>query len=211
MFGQIGLLYLIKNYKFKTILDIGSGQGTHANILRACKKKVTEIDLGKSYYSTKRIKNNFIHKDYLNIKFNKKFDAIWACHVLEHQPNPNLFLKKIHKDLKNNGILVITVPPLKDYIVGGHLSLWNAGLLLYNLILAGFDCKNASIKKYDYNITVIVQKKSIKLPKLSYDYKDVEKLIDYFPTKLRNMSNKINNGLLLEGFNGNIKQLNWKE
>ena len=211
MFGEIGLTYLIKNYKFKTILDIGSGAGKHSKILRACGKKVTELDLGKSYYSNNRKEKNFICGNYLNIKFNKSFDAIWACHVLEHQLNPNLFLKKINKDLKKDGILAITIPPLKDYIVGGHVSLWNAGLVLYHLILAGFNCKNVNIRKYGYNITIILKKEKIKLPKLVYDYGDVEKLLSYFPKDLGIKFGKINNKLILEGFNGNIEKLNWKE
>ena len=209
MFGKIALDYLISNYKFKTILDIGSGEGEHSKILRASGKEVTELDLGGSYYSKQRKDTNFISSDYLSTEFNKPFEAIWACHVLEHQLNPNLFLKKINKDLKEAGVLAITVPPLKDYIVGGHITLWNAGILLYQLILAGFNCREASIRKYGYNISVILNKKKVVLPTLSYDYGDVEKLLDYFPKELRVKEG--NGRFKLEGFDGNITILNWKK
>lgn len=202
MFGKEGIEYLLKNYQFDTVLDIGSGSGEHSDIFRLNGKEVTEIDFGKSIYAKNRISSNFIPVNYLNIDFKHKFDCIWACHVLEHQLNINIFLRKINKDLKENGILAITVPPLKDNIVGGHISLWNAGLLLYNLVLAGIDCKNASIKKYGYNITIILEKHCIVLPDLTYDYGDINKLSKYFPKSL---------GYKLEGFNGNITELNWRE
>ena len=122
----------------------------------------------------------------------------WASHVLEHQANPNLFLKKIHSNLKENGILAITVPPLKHEIVGGHLTLWNAGLLLYQLVLAGFNCSDASILTYGYNISIIIRKRSISdFPELSFDKGDIKKLSNYFPVGFE------------EPFNGNIRRLNW--
>lgn len=193
------LQYFLNNYKFNTVLDIGSGEGKHSDILRMKGKDVTSIDFGKSIYFEKRAENHTcIFGDYYTYDFNKQFDAIWASHVLEHQPNPNLFLKKIHKDLKENGVLAITVPPLKHEIVGGHVSLWNAGLLLYQLVLAGFNCREVSIKSYSYNISVVLRKKSIEnYPELSYDSGDILKLKEYFPDGFG------------EPFDGNIKELNW--
>ena len=66
-------------------------------------------------------------------------------------------------DLKDKVLLAITVPPLKHSIVGGHINLYNAGILLYNLILAEFNCRDARIKQYGYNITIILEKEIIKL------------------------------------------------
>ena len=204
MFGQEALYYLIRNYKFQTVLDVAAAAGEHAKIFRDYGKNVTELDFGKSYYCRKRKNGNFIQGDYLDIHFAKSFDVVWLCHVLEHQLNPNFFLKKVNQDLKEGGVLAITVPPLKDSIVGGHVTLWNAGLLLYQLVLANFDCREASIKKYDYNISVILRKKKIELPILTQDCGDVNLLSKFFPKGLKT-DNK------LEGFNGNIKELNWSE
>lgn len=193
MRGKLALDYLIENYDFNTILDIGSGKGEQTKVFERASKEVTRIDRRITYP-----KKNYIRGDYLDIKFNH-FDAIWACHVLEHQYNPNLFLKKINRDLKENGVLAITVPPLNHPIVCGHVSLWNAGLLLYNLILAGFDCKNARIKQYGNNISVIIQKHKIEMPKGDSHKERIKKLFNYFPMGLK------------EGFNGNIKELNWNK
>lgn len=192
--------YLINNYEFDNVLDIGSGEGKHSDLFKKFDKNVTAIDYGKSVYFERREKNHFcVYGDYYTYKFDDKFDAIWASHVLEHQPNPNSFLKKIHADLKEGGVLALTVPPLKHEIVGGHLTLWNAGLLMYQLILAGFDCKNISIKTYGYNVSIVLKKKSIKkYPDLSFDKGDILLLKEFFPD------------FVDEPFDGKIDSLNWK-
>ncbi len=193
------LQYMIENYNFNSVLDVGSGEGKHSDVFKTCGKNVTSIDFGRSIYFEKRDDNHTcIFGDYYEYEFEEKFDAIWASHVLEHQPNPNLFLTKIHSDLKEGGVLAITVPPLKNEIVGGHVTLWNAGLLLYQLVLAGFNCKYASIKSYGYNVSVILEKETIKeYPELSYDNGDIDKMSDFFPSGFS------------EPFDGVIDNLNW--
>lgn len=194
------LQYLIEKYQFDTVLDIGSGEGKHSDVLRKMGKHVTSIDFGSSIYFEKRDdKYSYVKGDYYTYEFDEKFDCIWASHVLEHQVNPNLFLKKIHSDLKEGGILAITVPPLKHEIVGGHVTLWNAGLLIYQLVLAGFNCKFISIKSYGYNISIVLKKESIvSYPELHFDSGDIKRMIEFFPDNFS------------EPFNGDIKELNWE-
>jgi SAM-dependent methyltransferase len=198
-FSSFALQKLMEEFEFTTILDIGSGSGQHSDIFLKKGKQVTAIDFGKStYYETREHNYTVIMADYYHYEFKEKFDAIWASHVLEHQPNPNLFLRKINQDLKEGGVLAITVPPLKHEIVGGHLTLWNAGLLLYQLVFAGFNCRSASVLKYEYNISVILRKETIQsFPDLSFDKGDIEALLPYFPSGFS------------EPFNGNIHELNW--
>ena len=66
------------------------------------KKDVDICDYGNSIYFQKKdndildkIKNKYIG-DFNKININKKYDAIWCCHILEHQLNVNLFLKKVN-------------------------------------------------------------------------------------------------------------------
>ena len=136
--------------------------------------------------------------DFQKINFKKKYNAIWCSHVLEHQLTPHLFLKKIYSTISENGILCIIVPPRKPFIIGGHASMWNGGLLLYHLILAGFDCSKAKLIQYDYNIAVILKKKKIKkFPKLRMDIGDLILIKKFFPKKIS------------EGFNGDIMSINF--
>lgn len=198
-FAAETLQYFVRNFNFDSVLDIGSGEGRHSEVLNQVGKNVTSIDFGTSIYFDKKSETHLcITADYNTFDFKEKFDAVWASHVLEHQPNPNLFLKKIHNDLKEGGILALTVPPLKHDIVGGHVTLWNAGLLMYQLILAGFNCRDICIKSYGYNISVVLKKKSISsYPVLSYDSGDIIKLAAFFPQGIT------------EPFDGRIQKLNW--
>jgi len=189
----IKFIGLCKTGKVRRILDIGAGKTEpHAERMRQAGLTVETNDFFP--ISTYRA-------DYNQLHFPVPFDAIWCAHVLEHQPNPNLFLKKVHQDLTEGGLVAITVPPLKHQIVGGHVSLWNAGLLLYNMVLAGFDCSSAMVKKYGYNISVIVRKSSFAIPMLAYDTPDMQSLKPYFPTGIIKNWKK--------GFDGNIEELNW--
>jgi len=193
LFGNGAAIKLAKDYSFKTVLDIGSGppQGVNAaNFFKELAKDVTRQDINPDYKPD-------LLGDFNNLATDKLYDCIWCSHVLEHQLNVNHFLIKIFHTLKDNGVLAITVPPLKHEIVGGHVTLWNAGLLLYNLILAGFDCKDAAVKSYGYNISVIVNKRTAILPELNYDAGDINALNEFFPLKV------------YEGFDGKIEELNW--
>ena len=142
----------------------------------------------------KRLNLNFTQiKPDERLPFNdKEFDYVICSHVLEHQLNVNSFLKKLYSLIENDGFLAITVPPARSTIVGGHLTNWNAGLLLYNLVLAGFDCSNAKILAYGYNISIIVQKKrkvSV-IPSLGYDVGDI-RLIKPFLPQLKYFSSEL--------------------
>jgi len=186
------------NYDFKTVWDVGCGEYfIHTNAFEERGKKVTSIDI----FDEADIKGIF--PNIPNIEKLPKPDLIWCSHCLEHQENVGLFLGKIFSCLKDDGILAITVHVRKDEIVGGHVTLWNMGLLFYNLILAGFDCSKASGIMDGYDISVIVKKKEIK----DFDYLknrylrfskgDIEILNDYFPIEAK------------QNFNGFIKEVNW--
>lgn len=172
-----------------SVLDIGSGTGAHANYMRDNGKEVTTISMLEPA--------DYIG-DFLTWPGGKAdFDAIWACHVLEHQTDPGAFLRACRHRLRPHGYLVVTVPPMKNTIVGGHTVLWNAGLLLYQLILAGFDCREARVGTYGYNISVIVQNQQAELPNLHHDAGDIARLAEWFPVPVS------------DGFDGRLSNINW--
>ena len=187
--GAEALERFIKYDDVKTVLDIGSGAGRHARYMLEAGKEVTTLSL---------IPPADVLSDYLSYQAPQPFEGIWASHVLEHQPNVNLFLRKCFADLKPNGVLAVSVPPLKHGIVGGHLTLWSPGLLLYNLIIAGFDCAHARVGSYDYDISVIVRKAPADLPdNLHFDRGDIEKLGQFFPVPV------------VAGFDGRLPDIRW--
>lgn len=160
---------LSRTSRYPFILDIGSGDGEHARAMEQCDFQVQEIDIRQG--------RNYMAEDFPP----ESFDGIWMSHILEHVLDVHAWLRKVHHDLKYGGLLAVTVPPAKHEIVGGHVSLWNAGLLCYRLILAGFDCSEARAGTYGYNISVIVRKSTIELPPLAMDNGDIERLAHFFP------------------------------
>lgn len=90
--------YLIKNYEFESILDVGSGGGEQASVFVRNGKKVTTLDYGKSYaYEKYNPEVNIISivADINSYEFNRKYDAVFCSHVWEHQLNVEVFLEKI--------------------------------------------------------------------------------------------------------------------
>ncbi len=69
------------------------------------------------------------------------------------QENPLAFLRACYDSLRIGGMLALTVPPFIR-VVAGHITGWTGGLLLYNVVLAGFDCHDAAISEYGYNVSI---------------------------------------------------------
>ncbi|MDT0582704.1 class I SAM-dependent methyltransferase [Brumicola blandensis] len=186
IFGQkllsdIALDFTIKNLAFSSVLDIGSGAGVHADIFASEGKSVTRFDFGKSRAYTD--KNDVIVGDFVNYEFSDKYDLVWASHVLEHTIHTHEFLTKLLAVSSKNGFVAITVPPAKSEFVGGHVTLWTPALLLYRMVLAGFDCKEAVVLNYGYNISVIcpAKRNQMEMNDLAWDFNDIERLSEWLP------------------------------
>lgn len=88
-----------------------------------------------------------------------EFDLVWSCHTLEHVENPGFFLRRLREWTKPGGWLAIAVPPgSQDYLHIGHLTLWTPAHLAYNLVTAGWNCKDAKWYTEDRDIGFLVQR-----------------------------------------------------
>lgn len=105
---KIILDYLKKN-RGGSILDIGCGYGWLLSSLNKKKWKRYGVEPSKDCYEIAKLNMDFIFNNINKIN-NKKFDVITLIHVIEHIRNPIIFLKKIKKNLKKNGILIIETP-----------------------------------------------------------------------------------------------------
>ena len=187
MFADQCLSRLLEYKRLQSVLDVGSGAGQHAAVLKANGFKVTTVSLKPPAD---------IIGDFMGVDVGK-FDCVWLSHVFEHTLNPHDFLRRCYDILNERGVLAITVPPLKHNVVGGHINLFNMGVLLYRLVLAGFDCRNARVGSYGYNLSVIVEKESLALPHLDMDCGDIEKLKSFFPVEVS------------QNFDGQIPNVRW--
>lgn len=190
--GLHGLLQLINRHdaEFSTVLDIGAGAGEHSRFFRLYGKKTYSVDLHKSA--------DYVG-DFMTCDIDRKFDVVWCSHVLEHQRNVGAFLEKIYSVLEDDGLLAISVPMHpRERMVSGHITNWNAGLLIYNLVLAGFDCRQASFYQ-SFDLSLIVRKRPAAGGDVltSAGYAPVEELAQYFPFPV------------MTGSNAEIKAMNW--
>lgn len=177
---------MLRAKEITNVLDVGAGKlQPHATKFR---------EMGLDTFTADFYEENDYRGMFIDVDFDRKFDAVWCAHTLEHQENVGLFLRKINEVANEGALISITVPPMKHGIVGGHLTFWNLGLLYYNLILAGFDCSKSIHKSYTYNLSVIFEKKTITdMPELYYDNGDIELLGKYFPCSA------------IQGFNGQLR------
>ncbi len=155
------------------VLDIGAGDGRHATPMRLAGLCVTTIDLTNPAD---------VQGDYVFVPAPEEaYQAIWASHVVEHQRDVGAFLRKVFAELEDDGLLAVTVPPMAEKLVGGHLNQFTEAGLIYNLVCAGFDCARARVGVYGYNISVVVRKRAFECPALCFDQGDIEALGDFFP------------------------------
>ncbi len=172
----------------KSVADVGSGGGEHANAFKNAGMEVTCIDYGTSIYAEKaKLENgiNIIYTDFLKWQANDKYDLVWASHILEHQRNVGIFIEKLVDICHPNGYICITVPfPHRD-IWGGHLTLWQPGLLAYNIVMCGIDLSTAKMLYGYREISIIFQPNKVKLPDITFDNGDVKKMEHLFPMGFR--------------------------
>lgn len=120
-FTYINILPILNSCLGKNInkiLDIGCGSGTISLYLASKGYEVKGIDISKkAIEACKESANNIGLK---NVKFEisefpkslpqEKFNLIFFSEVIEHLPNDDLALRKIHKLLKPGGILFLSTP-----------------------------------------------------------------------------------------------------
>lgn len=163
-FTYINILPILNsclNKKVKSILDIGCGSGTISLYLASKGYSVKGIDISRAAINT--CKNSAKNMMLKNVKFEilefpkkiptGKYDLIFFSEVIEHLPNDELALKRIHTLLNYNGTLFLSTPsknaPL--YKLGatnkfdkkvGHLRRYEAEELTNKLKKCGFKIKN---------------------------------------------------------------------
>ena len=151
------------------ILDVGSGGGEFAFLLKGLGHHVKGIEPNKGYaeYSIREygldVDVGFIQGAELP---RESFDLITLWHVLEHTENPCDVLARLHNLLKPHGVLVIEVPNVEARCQSPNSTFHEAHIFNFNLATlqrlaekAGFTEISTSTSADGGTIAVIAEKK----------------------------------------------------
>ncbi|MEK7308506.1 MAG: class I SAM-dependent methyltransferase, partial [Nitrospirota bacterium] len=122
----------------KDVLDFGCGAGGFLALAKEVAANVVGVE---PEISLKRHFKKHSLKTFRNIdKVSGYFDVITLFHVLEHMPDPCDILKKLMKNLKKNGRIIIEVPSADDALLTlyeneafSRFTYWSCHLFLFNV------------------------------------------------------------------------------
>ncbi|MDC0427519.1 class I SAM-dependent methyltransferase [Candidatus Pelagibacter sp.] len=142
---------LITFNKKNNILEIGAGSSPHINYVNHYFGHYTFLEnskyainyLKKKFKKDKRISYKIYQGKKIPFKSNY-FDRIIISHVLEHIPNPELFLNDMMRKLKKGGLLSISLPCDPGL-------LWRLGRMFLKIFTVKKKLKITNIE-YDYMI-----------------------------------------------------------
>jgi ubiquinone/menaquinone biosynthesis C-methylase UbiE len=158
------IIKLVKNMQPSSILDVGCGNGDLLIGIRKShyNKLLTGIDLSKGMLKSgieenkkRKLNINFICGDAEKLPFDSStFDLIISKHMLYHLPNPKKAINEMHRCLKQNGHLIITLNAKGD-----EPQIYNCEKMIckkYNLV-----CKHGNRIANENTVRKMLQKFSI--------------------------------------------------
>jgi SAM-dependent methyltransferase len=158
----------------ESVLILGVHTGKEAQRFIEAGKQVTGVDLLPPY----RKGYEHIRGRFEDVELGQ-YDAALSSHMLEHVTDVGAVLRKLRQVVKPDGWLGLVVPgyPQDEFFVG-HLTLWTPALLLYNLVFAGWNCRDAKYYTSEgrHHVGVLVQNRPVSLEGLGWDAQmDVQK------------------------------------
>lgn len=105
------------------VLEIGSGTGYLLSKIQKLGANVIGVEPGSHCLSAYDKYNVHIINDFFPTqKIKSKYDVIIMSVVLEHFQNPSKFLKSLHNYIKNDGLVIVSVPDEEPFISSGDIS-----------------------------------------------------------------------------------------
>lgn len=180
---------LAKKYGAKTFLDVGADFGfatdiaAHGYGLDAEGIEPTNARLRAKKHFSARITEGYMTTE---TDLGRKFDYIHSSEVLEHVPDPVIFLEALYNNLNTKGLLFMTTPwagvvdrkndagtLISNLSPEDHIYLWNEAAVTKLLKQAGF--KKVYIEVRDGHHVYILASKSTPSKKLDLTISDTSK------------------------------------
>lgn len=153
------------------VLDIGCGSGEWLYMLNARGHSAIGIELDPAYAEFGRQEYGLEVRtgSVLELSMPEKgFDCITLFHVLEHLPNPVMVLRRIHRWLKDDGVLAVEVPnmnslhqnPVKRFHYA-HVVGFTPESFACAVQQCGLECVEISLDMYERNIFAVIRKRPL--------------------------------------------------
>ena len=162
------------------VLDVGCGYGAAGQVLKTkCKTEVHGIEINHSAAVKARIHydsviNGNIEQDEFSFGANY-FDFIICAHVLEHLSDPWRALRRLKNYLKNDGLLVASIPNIRNantiiQLLDGSFDYQEFGVL-----------DDTHLRFFTYHSSIrLFERSGFKVEKIirKENYSDSEQIID---------------------------------
>lgn len=176
--------YFADRYAAASVLDVGCGSGPVWSIFVARDIAVTGIDLVPASLVRPEVDGRpvtYIEGDFLQGRLSRRYDAVYSSHTIEHAPDTERFLTRFFECLVPGGVFCLIWPPPKPAIVSGHVHVFNMGLMLYNLVRLGVDCRHVEMVRSGYCLAIMGTYKTFAVPELTHNEGDLDALGSFFP------------------------------
>jgi len=148
----------------KVVADYGCGTGLFLDLIKTIAKKTIAIEPMATFERIIK-RNGHIHYKYANEVEEHNIDVAVTFELIEHLADPVAFLKAVRKNLRDNGILYISVPNndeilmhanrkvfQKFFYCKSHLMYYGIHAMSYLLERCGFTVEEKSgMHKYDFS------------------------------------------------------------
>lgn len=99
-----------------------------------------------------------------NLKFSAPLRGAFVCERLNKQPNLHSYLVALRHVVAVDAPVAIVVPNAHHELIDDHVNLFTAGTLVYNLVRAGWNCRQATVYFDKRFINLIVRRADVPEP-----------------------------------------------
>ena len=114
--------------KINNVLEIGCAYGFFGNVLTDIysDSKYIGIDLAHEpiLYGKQVLNLNLVEADYLLYNSSEKYSDVFMWDVIEHLERPDLFLRKVHSELAENGFVYLTTGDIGSFFARIQKERW---------------------------------------------------------------------------------------
>jgi 2-polyprenyl-3-methyl-5-hydroxy-6-metoxy-1,4-benzoquinol methylase len=119
---------LFSEHQIKSALEIGCAYGFFAESFKKAFPSTDYVgyDIASEAvaYGKSELGMNVFDQDYLTVPSDKSYSDVFMWDVIEHLPNPDLFIEKIANELENGGRVYITTGDISSFLARKQKAKW---------------------------------------------------------------------------------------